>query len=345
MKLNLRQTLATRVSVPRAVVELADSAMMLPGRTIDAAVARGAFDVGRRAASRFRSLQTTMSQTIAKKAVPVPTMFLLSAAGSLTRRELVRFFRQRSRIIGALVQPLMFWVLFGTGLGGSFRMPGVAESAADQVGYMAYFVPGVAAMIVLFTAIFSTISIIEDRDAGFLQGVLASPSSRLAIVMGKIGGGAVIAILQAALFLVLAPVLSALGVTPDLGFEFSASRVVGLTLFVMLLSVALTALGYCIAWPSRSTQGYHAIMSVFLFPMWLLSGAFFPAAGAGWLKYIIMANPLAYGVAGLRRLLFPVDSIPASMPSMSVCVLVTAVFAVVCVGLGVWLTQRPGSSG
>ena len=204
-----------------------------------------------------------------------PQSSFVAPSLALTKRELVRFFRQRSRIIGALIQPLIFWVLFGTGLGGSFRMPGVEQSAADQIGYMAYFVPGVAAMIVLFTAIFSTISIIEDRDAGFLQGVLASPSSRLAIVMGKIGGGAVIAILQAALFLTLAPVLSALGVTPDLGLEFTPERIVGLVLFVTLLSIALTGLGYCIAWPSKSSQGYHAIMSVFLFPMWLLSGAFF----------------------------------------------------------------------
>lgn len=270
-----------------------------------------------------------------------PSRFVAPSA-ALTKRELVRFFRQRSRIIGALVQPLIFWVLFGTGLGGSFRMPGVEQSAADQVGYMAYFVPGVAAMIVLFTAIFSTISIIEDRDAGFLQGVLASPSSRLSIVMGKIGGGAVIAILQAALFLALAPLLSSLGVTPDLGLELSVVRVVGLVFFVTLLSVALTALGYCIAWPSKSTQGYHAIMSVFLFPMWLLSGAFFPAAGAGWLKYIIMANPLAYGVAGLRRLLFPLETIPATLPSMTICVGVTAAFATVCVAIGVRLTRRVG---
>lgn len=259
---------------------------------------------------------------------------------ALTKRELVRFFRQRSRIIGALVQPLIFWVLFGTGLGGSFRMPGVEQSAADQIGYMAYFVPGVAAMIVLFTAIFSTISIIEDRDAGFLQGVLAAPASRLSIVIGKIGGGAVIAILQAALFLFLAPLLSALGITPDLGLTFSVASVVGLFLFVSLLSLALTALGYCIAWPSKSTQGYHAIMSVFLFPMWLLSGAFFPSAGAGWLKYIIMLNPLTYGVAGLRRLLFPAETIPNSLPSMTVCVLVTAVFAAVCIAIGVKLTKR-----
>ena len=266
---------------------------------------------------------------------------LAAPALALTRRELVRFFRQRSRVTGALVQPLIFWVLFGTGLRDSFRMPGLEAQAAAGLNYQAYFVPGVAAMIVLFTAIFATISLIEDRDAGFLQGVLASPASRLSVVLGKIGGGAVIAILQTALFLVLAPLSQAAGLMADLGLLFTPGRVLGLLGFVSLLSIALTALGYCIAWPSRSTQGYHAIMSVFLFPMWLLSGAFFPAAGAGWLKWIILANPLTYGVAGLRRLLFPSEVLGPDLPGMGACVAVTAVFAAVCLSLGVWMTRRP----
>ena len=268
---------------------------------------------------------------------------LLPPALALTKRELVRFFRQRSRVIGALVQPLIFWVLFGTGLRDSFRMPGLDAQVAAGLNYQAYFVPGVAAMIVLFTAIFATISLIEDRDAGFLQGVLASPASRLAVVLGKIGGGAVIAVLQTVLFLVLAPLSEAAGFTPPLGLTLTFGRACGLLLFVSLLAVALTALGYCIAWRSKSTQGYHAIMSVFLFPMWLLSGAFFPAAGAGWLKWVIAANPLTYGVAGIRRLLFPAEVLSADLPSMAVCVLVTAAFAAVCVGLGVAMTKRPAA--
>ena len=267
---------------------------------------------------------------------PVASPALVAPALAMARRELVRFLRQRTRIIGALVQPVLFWVLFGVGLSGSFAMPGVEQG----VGYQAYFLPGVAAMIVLFTAIFATISIIEDRDAGFLQGVLASSCSRLAVVLGKVGGGATLAFAQAALFLVLAALLPAVGLTDDFGLELSAGRVVGLVGFLIALSVALTALGYCIAWPSRSTQGYHAIMSVFLFPMWLLSGAFFPAEGAGWLRGIIAANPLTYGVAGLRRMMFPAETIPASTPSLAVCWVVTLAFAAVCVAVGVRLTRR-----
>ena len=261
---------------------------------------------------------------------------LLQPAWALARRELVRFLRQRTRIIGALVQPVLFWVLFGVGLSGSFAMPNVAEG----VGYQAYFVPGVAAMIVLFTAIFATISIIEDRDAGFLQGVLASSAPRLAVVLGKVGGGAVLAIGQALLFLVLATLLPAIGAVDDFGLELSAGRIAAGVAFLAAMAVALTALGYCIAWPSRSTQGYHAIMSVFLFPMWLLSGAFFPVEGAGWLRWVMMANPLTYGVAGLRRLMFPAETIAPSAPPLWVCWVVTLAFAAVCVAIGVRLTKR-----
>ena len=234
------------------------------------------------------------------------------------------------------MQPVLFWVLFGVGLSGSFSMSGVEQG----VGYQAYFLPGVAAMIVLFTAIFATISIIEDRDAGFLQGVLASSAPRLSVVLGKVGGGAILAFGQAALFLALAALLPLTGLFDDFSLAITAGRAIAIAAFLAAMSIALTALGFCIAWPSRSTQGYHAIMSVFLFPMWLLSGAFFPVEGAGWLRWIMYANPLTYGVAGLRRLMFPPETIAASTPPMAVCWIVTLVFAAVCVAIGVKQTRR-----
>src|SRR5579872_4054789 len=126
------------------------------------------------------------------------------AIWALASRELVRFFRQRTRVIGALGQPILFWVLFGAGLHSSFSPP---DWAPRSMTYQEYFFPGVAVMIVLFTAIFSTISIIEDRREGFLQGVLVAPIGRLAIVLGKLCGGTALAVLQAGLFLALAPLV------------------------------------------------------------------------------------------------------------------------------------------
>ncbi|TWU09546.1 Daunorubicin/doxorubicin resistance ABC transporter permease protein DrrB [Symmachiella macrocystis] len=249
---------------------------------------------------------------------------------TLTQRELVRFFRQRTRVIGALVQPLLFWILFGAGLKGSFQAP---RWATWEMSYQEYFFPGVAVMIVMFTAIFSTISIIEDRREGFLQGVLVAPISRLSLVIGKLCGGTVLAVLQAALFLLLAPTM---------GIALSPTLAICTLAWLTLLSFTLTALGFIIAWPMESTQGFHAIMSVFLMPMWLLSGAFFPAGESGWLSWIIAANPLTYGVAGLRRLLYFNREIPAGngLPGLGISLAVTCLFCVVCVGLSVYLASR-----
>src|SRR3954466_14868072 len=122
---------------------------------------------------------------------------------SLAQRELVRFVRQPNRVIGALATPIVFWLLIGAGMGKSFRAEGTV--GAESGGYMQYFFPGTILMVLLFTAIFSTISIIEDRREGFLQGVLVAPVGREAIVLGKILGGTILAFGQGLIFLLLAP--------------------------------------------------------------------------------------------------------------------------------------------
>src|SRR5580704_3984795 len=139
-----------------------------------------------------------MSEIVRNRFVSNPAVVLtranrpstVLAVYSLALRELVRFFRQRTRIIGALGQPIIFWVLFGAGLQSSFQGPA-------GISYQEYFFPGVAVMIVMFTAIYSTISIIEDRREGFLQGVLVAPIPRVSLVLGKVCGGMVLAVMQA----------------------------------------------------------------------------------------------------------------------------------------------------
>ena len=258
---------------------------------------------------------------------------------TLASRELVRFFRQRTRVVGALGQPIIFWILFGMGLHGSFRPPAWAP---ETMTYQEYFFPGIAVLILLFTAIFSTISIIEDRREGFLQGVLVAPIPRLSLVLGKVCGGTILAVLQAALFLLIGPVLTWTGLAPTIHVEATFVGALAVLGFLTLLAFTLTALGYLIAWPLDSTQGFHAIMSVLLMPMWLLSGAFFPAEGSGWLAWIIRLNPLTYGVAGLRRLMYWPAELPVSsgLPSMSVCLLITALFCAACLAVAVRQTGR-----
>ncbi len=258
----------------------------------------------------------------------------------LAWRELARFFRQRTRLIGAIGQPTIFWVLFGSGLGTTFQAP--AWAPAD-LSYQLYFLPGVTALIILFTAIFSTISIIEDRRDGFLQGVLVAPVSRLVIVAGKLLGGTGLALTQVGLFLVIAIVMGLAGIGPAVMDWLSPERLPGLVLTLLLLAYTLTGLGYVLAWPMESTQGFHAIMSVFLMPMWLLSGAFFPPPPGGWLYWVMKVNPLSYGVAALQRLMFAtVDAqAAAAPPPLWVCWLILTGFAAGLTIVAVGLTSRP----
>ena len=261
---------------------------------------------------------------------------------ALASRELVRFFRQRTRVIGAIGQPFIFWVLFGAGLRGSFQSPDWAAKLQQPLTYQEYFFPGIAVLIVMFTAIFSTISIIEDRREGFLQGVLAAPVPRSVIVLGKVLGGTILAVIQAGLFLCIGPLLSYVGLSPGLQIHVDAVQAICAAIFLTLIAIELTALGFLIAWPMSSTQGFHAIMSIFLMPMWLLSGSFFPGDGSNWLAWIIKLNPLTYGVAGLRRLLYSGElPVTDTLPSMAVCLTVSAVFAAVCFGICTWLVSRP----
>jgi daunorubicin resistance ABC transporter membrane protein len=246
----------------------------------------------------------------------------------LVSRDLKRFFRQRSRVVGALVQPLIFWLVIGSGLQGSFRMPG-----QEGLGYMQYFFPGIVMLVVLFTSIFTTMSVIEDRHKGFLQAVLVAPAARPSLVLGKTLGGVGIAMVQAALFLALMP----LG-----GFD---PRLVDWPLAAAILfaaSVGLAAVGFAIAWWLDSTQGYHVVMSVLLIPLWILSGAMFPPGGGpAWIGWVMRVNPMAYGVSGIRRAL---GGAAAALPGSSALIELAVVggFAVLAIALATLMCSRRG---
>lgn len=244
----------------------------------------------------------------------------LPAIVTLAWRELARFFRQRNRVIGALGQPVIFWLLFSEGF------------KAVSLGYEYQF-PGILAMILLFTAIFTTISIIEDRNEGFLQGVLVAPIPRWAMVIGKILGGATIAWIQGILFLLLGW-LTIDSIAPSLPHVLAA---LGL---MFVVAFALTGLGFVLAWQTDSSQGYHAMMSLLLFPMWLLSGAFFTIAKSSPMWYIVLINPLTYGVAGLRHHLTGGSTAGDSwLPGLGLAWGISLSFALLMVAASVWITR------
>ena len=233
------------------------------------------------------------TQTATFPATAPSSAGILLPAFTLWWREIVRFYRQRARVVGVIVSPLLFWVVIGSGFGTSFR----SGQAAGQQHYLNYFYPGTLVMIVLFTAIFTMMSVIEDRNEGFLLSVLVAPVPRAAIVLGKVLGGTTLATAQGLIFLVFAPLV---------GVHMTLASFGLIVLTVFLVSFALTALGFTIAWPMDSSQAFHGIVNLFLIPLWLLSGALFPLAGAsGWIRVIMRLNPLTYGVEGLRELLYP----------------------------------------
>jgi ABC-2 type transport system permease protein len=234
---------------------------------------------------------STLATTVSNVAVPKDELVL--PALTLWWREIVRFYRQRARVVGVIASPVVFWLVIGSGFGTSFR----SGATATSQHYLDYFYPGALIMIVLFTSIFTMMSVIEDRKEGFLLSVLVAPVARSAIVLGKVLGGTTLATIQGLIFLVFAPLV---GVHLDFGGFLL------IVLAVFLVSFALTALGFAIAWPMDSTQAFHAIINLFLIPLWLLSGALFPLSGASvWLRVIMRLNPLTYGVETLRDLLYP----------------------------------------
>lgn len=246
---------------------------------------------------------------------------------ALWKREVVRFLRQRSRVIGALGTPLIFWVFLQSGLGRTFSVPGLS----NEVSFGEYFYAGTVAAILLFTAIFSTISVIEDRNEGFLQSVLVAPINRSAIVMGKVMGCTTLAVGQAMLFLLLSPFAGATWTLPGMAWSIA---------LLVLGGMGLSALGLLIAWRMNSTQGYHSVMNLFLLPMWMLSGSIFPITAArSWLGWVMTLNPMTYVVAGLRRALYPQQS-ASDLPSLELCVAVTAGFAALMVILAAWAVSK-----
>lgn len=250
-------------------------------------------------------------------------------AGSLWIREITRFRRQRSRVIGSFLQPLVFWLLLGAGLTASFRPAGMPAGR----NYFEYLYPGFIVLVLLFTAIFATISTVEDRREGFLQGVLVAPISRPIIVMGQALGATTLAWTPSCVFLVLAPVA---------GIRLSASAVLMSALIMAIIAFALTSIGLLIAWRIESTQGFHAIMNLILIPIWLLSGAFWPVSGAPVvLEWMMRLNPLTYGVAALRQALYlgqPGEV--GSMPNFGLSCVIAIIFALAMYLMAARVAQR-----
>jgi len=279
-----------------------------------------------------KSSASSASSASTRLAPRLPSV--LGVVTALAGRDLRRFFRQPSRVVGSIAQPLILWAVLGAGLGDSFSVV-----SAPGMPYLTYFYPGTVVLTMLFTAIFSTMSVIDDRHHGFLQAVLVAPVSRTALVLGKTAGGVTIALLQAAALIALSPLA---------GFSLTSIDYPLIVATLTGTAVGFTALGFAVAWWIDSTQGYHGIMSVALIPLWMLSGAMFPASGShGWIRTIMALNPMTYAVSAVRRGLgggaggtAHVGALLVSWSSPALELGVTAVFAILAVWAAAALCRR-----
>ncbi len=257
----------------------------------------------------------------------------LRGAFTIWLRDLIRFSRDRSRLASSLGQPLLFLLLFGGGFSAV-----VSELGAGELDYTQFLFPGILAMTVLFTAVFSAVSVVWDREFGFLKEVMVAPVSRIAVAVGKVAGGSTVALLQGLIIMALGPVL---------GIGFSFGQVVLIFGILLLLAVMMTSFGLLLASRQQSMEGFHMMMNFVLLPMFFLSGAFFPLRGVpAWMYLLATADPVTYGVDPLRQIVLRGEISQAALQTIAlhpvgVNAVLMLVFALAFLLPGVWLFSRP----
>jgi ABC-2 type transport system permease protein len=206
-------------------------------------------------------------------------------------REAKTFMREKFRIIAMIGQPLLYLAILGNGISAGMRI-----TSAGNIAYIKFMYPGVIGMSILFTSIFSAISIIWDREFGFLKEVLVAPVPRWGVAIGKSLGGATVAMVQTVIMV---------GMAPFVGIALSVLLVLKLLGLAFLMSFAVTSLGIVIASRMESMQSFQMVMNFLVMPLYFLSGAMFPMASAPrWMKSLMVADPLTYGVDGIRNVVF-----------------------------------------
>ena len=224
-------------------------------------------------------------------------------------RDVLRYVRDRARILAALGQPVLYLFIFGVGLSTAFALGRGGEAGGD-VSYQTFMFPGVLAMTVIFTSVMSAMSIVWDREFGFLREILVAPMSRSAVAIGKALGGSTVACFQASIVLVLG-VFIGVPLTPRL--------LLTVVPLLFLLAFCLSCIGIAIASRMRTMEGFQVLMNFFLMPMVFLSGAFFPLTNLpGWLAVATRIDPAAYGVDPIRRaVLEAAGADPATVRALS----------------------------
>ncbi len=246
----------------------------------------------------------------------------LVVATVLFRRELVRFVRQPMRLVAAVGTPCVLWLFLAGGFAEALRPQHLGEGS-----YASFLLPGMMTLVAVFAAIFSSMSIIEDRNDGWLAAVLVSPVPRWAIALGRITGAAVVAWAQGAVLLLLAPLLDV---------SLSISSVLATLTGLAVTSLGMTAVGMAFAWRTETSAGFHAVMNLVFAPLWLLSGSIFPVQGAApWLARVIGLNPVTWCTQSIRG--------PLAGTPWTTSLIAAALFAGAALLTTIWIVARPKS--
>ncbi len=219
-------------------------------------------------------------------------------------RDLIRFWRDRVRLVMSLAQPVLYLAIFGVGLSSSLGRGGAIAGAGlpASFSYLQFMYPGVLGMAVLFTAIFSAMSVVWDREFGFLREILVAPISRSAVAIGKTLGGATQAAIQGVVMLIFAPII---------GVHLTFLSVVEVIPLLFLLAFALTSLGVALSARLKTMQGFQVVMNFLMMPMFFLSGALFPLSNLpGWMTVLTRFDPVAYGIAPVRSAILGGTGLP-----------------------------------
>jgi ABC-2 type transport system permease protein len=221
----------------------------------------------------------------------------LYAIYSIWLREMLRFFRLKSRLFGSIASPFFFLAFLGMGFGNGASLPGIPPG----IGYVSFLTPGIIGMTLLFSATFAGLSVLWDREFGFLKEIMVSPVSRIAIVLGRTAGGLTTGILQAVIIM-LSGMLLGMTVPSLQGFLLSL-------VFMILIAATFIGLGLAFASKMEDMSGFSLIMNFLIFPLFFLSGALFPLDRfPAFIKPLAYANPLTYGVDGLRYCLIGISA-------------------------------------
>jgi ABC-2 type transport system permease protein len=253
-------------------------------------------------------------------------MISRTALQVLWLRELKRFARAKSRVIGALAMPLFFLAFLGLGFN-RMTIPGLSH----EVDYIRFLVPGILGMSLLFSSTFGGLSVLWDKEFGFLKEIMVAPVSRVSIVLGRIAGGVTTALIQGLLILFISIAM---------GFKIASALSLFYSLvFMVLISVTFLGLGLIFASKMKDMQGFSIVMNFVIFPIFFLSGSLYPLENLpAWLRYIAYLDPLTYGVDGLRAVLIGISS-----RSVFFNLGVMLVFSLLMIALGAYFFERSES--